>query len=222
MERMRRLAIAALAASALVATAAWAQQQPQQQPRRGGNIGRVTAVSDTGFDLTVGRAGNQRVVKVTVSAETRFFEARRVALSDLKQGATVLVVGTREGNKITARGILDVSAVGQVPERLVRGLANVVRGGGRRPQGGGQPGRGNPPVVGTVSSTSPLQVSAGGQTLEAVPAEQVNVLALQAFAQKDLKVGDFVSVQAAPNPDPQAPLAARAVIKVPAPQRRGQ
>ena len=77
-------------------------------------------------------------------------------------------------------------------------------------------------MVGTVSSTSPLQVSAGGQTLEVVPAEQVNVLALHSFAQKDLKVGDFVSVQAAPNADPQAPVAARAVIKVPAPQRRGQ
>jgi len=222
-----------LATAALVLALPAFSQEQQQRRGRGAVTGRITAVSETGFDLeTRGRMGATNTFKVTLDGAAKFQETKRGALTDLKANHLVIVGGEAgEGGKITARRIVMGGAVDGRPSpqdlAIIRGVG-VGRGGPRPAAGQPAPAGARPgPVVGKIVKTSPLTIEriargdAAPVSVEVATTAETTVAYLSPLTLKDLKVGDTVSVVAAgPRQEGQTEIKATAVTRMPARQPR--
>lgn len=166
----------AVAVSAAVVVAAPGQQGRQGQ--QGGPrplIGRVLTKADNVFEMqTMRRGAEGQQVKVTVEDQTRISRLEPGAAGDLTEGYLVTVFGDRDGGKVTAKGILRLSKIGEKPDvEEVRGayvvgfvMGRLLNAGQQQDQG--RPGPGSLPVVGKLVSHDPLTV----ETIALRPGQQ--------------------------------------------------
>jgi hypothetical protein len=145
--------------------------------------GAVTKVD--GKTITVTDRRTQSDVTFAVTGSTKYTVSALGAVSDLKVGEKVMVMGQLNGNTVDARFI----AV--VPPGGMGG-----RMGGGRPGGQGGPG-GFQPVQGTVATVTPsLTVTTDDKQTDTVnTTSDTRVMTSKAGSLSDITVGKFVSAQ---------------------------
>ena len=236
----RWMSVGALLGVAVLALPAGAQKPGAQKPgkkqaRRGAaTVGRITAVSDSGFSVQLRGKQATDTVNVTVDSGTQFRQAKQGTVADLKSNHLAMVVGeTGADGKLAATGILQLEeATGPVNRKQLaggRGAAGML-GARRGPKAAAGTGaKRTPPAMGKIVSTSPLTLQrvgkkkqAGGN-VEIVTSTATRVVYYAPLTLKDLKVGDVVNVASAtPRAEGQSGVKATLVTKVPGMQRRGK
>jgi len=223
----RWMSVGALAGVALLALPAMAQKPGKKQGRRGApTVGRITSVSDSGFDLQLAGRQTTGTVKVIVDSETQFRHAKQGTVADLKPNHLAMVVGeTGTDGKLAATGILQLQeATGPVNRKqLAGGRGSMGMLGARRgPKVAGQGAKRTPPAMGKILSTSPLTLQQvgkkkqAGSNVEIVTTPATKVVYYAPLTLKDLKVGDVVNVTSTtPRAEGQAGVKATLVTKVP-------
>ena len=184
--------------------------------------GRVTARADNGIEIQIGKKGlPPETLKVTVGQDSVLARFDKAAVADLTEGYLVAVVGERNGDKLSAQGILRLDKVEGEPKRedwihaqtMARLMARLVRPAAKP----GEPKRKpEPPLVGRVAGTQPLSVQTDdGAKVEVQTANTTRVVSQSQLALADIREG--ASVLVVPTEEPQANAAtARALIELPA------
>lgn len=222
---------ALLAAAVSAAVVAAAPGRQGGAGRQGGPrplMGRVLTKADNAFEMqTMRRGGEGQQVKVTVEDQTRISRLEPGTAGDLTEGYLVAVVGDRDGGKVTAKGILRLSKIGEKPDvDEVRGAYSVGFFMGRlanpgQPQEQGRPGRGSLPVVGKLVSQQPLTVETipmrpdqQAEKVEVVTDNATRILRSAKAAFGDIEKESPVLVMPKEAAEGQ-PIVARAVIQLP-------
>lgn len=169
-----------------------AQERGQRPVRETHTVGRITAITDTGFEMTgIGSFAKDGMgaYKVTVSPATRYTEVRRVERADLKPGRIVTIGYQRPADgKALAQSVVQLSEY--EAQRMLELAKNPTVDLSPRP------GRS---MVGKLVKSDPLTIEplAGpqaGQPVEVPTAERMGFATVAEITFKDLKVGEAVNV----------------------------
>jgi len=183
---------AVLAVGGALALPGLAQERGQRPVRETHTVGRITAITATGFEMSgIGpfEKDGTGQFKINVSPSTRFTEVRRVVRADLKPGRVVTIGYRRsEDGKSLAQSVVQVSEY--EAQRLLDLAKNPTVDLSPRP------GRS---MVGKLVKTDPLTVEplAGpqaGQPVEVATAESMGFAVVAEITFKELKVGEAVNV----------------------------
>lgn len=174
--------------------------------RGGGNAGTIASIGGSTIKMTT-QDGTS--VNVTTSASTTVSLSTTGALTDVRVGDNVRVVGTTSGTSVAADAITDSGTsplanvpgggggFGGAPTGAPPNGAGPPNGGGARPQGGGGgPGGGLPPagVVKTVNGTTFTVATADGSTVTVNASPSTTVTLVKPGTLGSLKVGDQIQV----------------------------
>lgn len=179
--------------------------------------GRITAKAEKSFDIEARKRGVAEQTKVNVEDATKFVKMEKGAAADITEGYTITVYGTKDGNKIAARGILRLVKVELGADRdLTRAYNQLVQPAGRLM--GAQ--RGERPVTARVLSTNPITLKTREGNLEVTTTADTKVVLLTATTFADLPAARAnVVVMPKAEPENNAVTARLVVQMLPAPRR---
>jgi hypothetical protein len=172
--------------------------------RGGGTVGTLQSVDGSTLTISSFNGGNTTVI---TSSSTKFMKAVTGALSDIKVGDHVAVMGTADGtNAITAQRITDNGTNNNFGARGQGGPRNGTRPGGNAPNANPPAGAPNPGgfangTVKNISGTIVTVAETNGTTVTVNTGSGTTVSVLRASSLQGLITGQQVRVAGTTNSD---------------------